>query len=204
MTRRPSRPGGGGQVVALHKPWGYLSQFTRDDSDNKPLAELGLPKDVFPVGRLDADSEGLLILSGDRQVSARLLSERERHPREYWVQVERVPDDDAIDRLQRPLKIKGHRTLPCRAWRLDDPGLPERDPPVRFRKTVPTAWIALELVEGKNRQVRRMTAAVGHPTLRLFRARVGGLSIGDLTRGAWRILDDDDLTALLSRPTTAA
>jgi 23S rRNA pseudouridine2457 synthase len=198
------RPPSTGEVIALHKPWGYLSQFTPDGSAHRPLAELGLPKGVFPVGRLDADSEGLLILSGDREVAARLLSDKERHPREYWVQVERVPDDEALGRLQRPLDIKGHRTLPCRAWRLDDPGLAERDPPVRFRKTVPTAWIAIELFEGKNRQVRRMTAAVGHPTLRLFRARVGGYAIGDLGRGEWRALDAHDITTLLAQPTRAA
>jgi 23S rRNA pseudouridine2457 synthase len=185
-------------VIALHKPYGVLSQFTPDGSPNRPLRELSLPDDVWPVGRLDADSEGLLILSARRELVAALLEPRRKHPREYWVQVEREPDEEALERLRRGVEIKGHHTLPCVARRMEEPELPPRDPPIRFRKTVPTAWLSLELVEGKNRQVRRMTAAVGYPTLRLFRWRIGGFVLGDIAPGQWRELDEDEIASLLS------
>lgn len=185
-------------VLALHKPYGYLSQFTPDGSPNRPLSELGLPADVWPVGRLDADSEGLLLLASSPELSASLLDPRRGHPREYWVQVERVPDDGALRALEAGVVIQGRKTRPCRAWRIEEPPLPPRDPPVRFRKSVPTAWIALELVEGRNRQVRRMTAAVGHPTLRLVRARIGGLWLADLAPGTWRPLAPNEVDLVLS------
>ncbi len=185
-------------VILLHKPYGYLSQFTPDGSANRPLAELGLPPRVYAVGRLDADSEGMLILSSQKGFASALLDPEKGHPREYWAQVEREPDDEALRTLQRGVVIQGYRTRPCRAWRIDEPALPARVPPIRFRKTVPTAWIALELVEGKNRQVRRMTAAVGYPTLRLIRVRVGHLTLGDLAPGQWRELRDDEVRALFA------
>jgi 23S rRNA pseudouridine2457 synthase len=175
-------------ILAFHKPYGVLSQFTPDGSPNDTLASFGFPPDVYAVGRLDADSEGLLILADDRRFANALLDPARGHRREYWVQVEREPDDDALAKLEAGVDIKGGRTRPCRARRIDEPALPPRDPPIRFRKTVPTAWIALELVEGRNRQVRRMTAAVGHPTLRLVRARIGAVELGALARGTWREL----------------
>ena len=176
-------------LIAFHKPYGVLSQFTSDGSKNRPLAEFGFPKNVYPIGRLDADSEGLLLLSDEPAWNARLLEPRHAHEREYWVQVERIPDTEDLEQLAAGVLIQGRRTLPCRAWRPEpQPDVPPRDPPIRFRKSVPDCWIVLELVEGKNRQVRRMTAAIGHPTLRLMRVRIGRLTLGDLPSGEWKIL----------------
>jgi 23S rRNA pseudouridine2457 synthase len=176
-------------LIAFHKPYGVLSQFTPDGSPNRPLAEFGFPKNVYPIGRLDADSEGLLLLSDEPRWNARLLEPRNAHEREYWAQVERIPSMAALESLSRGLVIQDRKTLPCRAWLLDpQPQIPPRDPPIRFRKSVPDCWIGLELIEGKNRQVRRMTAAIGHPTLRLLRVRIGRLQLNDLPAGQWRIL----------------
>jgi 23S rRNA pseudouridine2457 synthase len=180
-------------LIAFHKPWGVLSQFTPDGSQNRPLAEFSFPPRVYPIGRLDADSEGLLLLSDEPEWNERLLHPRRGHARIYWAQVERVPTAEALQKLERGLVINGHRTLPCRARFLDpQPAVPPRDPPIRFRKSVPDCWIALELVEGKNRQVRRMTAAIGHPTLRLLRVQIGGLKLGDLPSGKWRELGSNE------------
>jgi 23S rRNA pseudouridine2457 synthase len=176
-------------VIAFHKPYGVLSRFTPDGSPNRTLAEFGFPKSVYPIGRLDADSEGLLLLSDEARLNERLLHPRHAHEREYWVQVERVPTPDALLKLAQGLVIQERRTLPCRAWILEpQPGIPPRDPPIRFRKTVPVCWIGLELAEGKNRQVRRMTASIGHPTLRLIRVRIGTLELRSLPSGTWREL----------------
>jgi 23S rRNA pseudouridine2457 synthase len=176
-------------LIAFHKPYGVVSQFTTDGSTHRTLGEFGFPAGVYPIGRLDADSEGLLLLSDEAEWNERLLHPRRGHRRVYWVQVERVPTAAALHQLQRGLIIQGHKTLPCRAWLLEpQPSVPPRDPPIRFRKSVPDCWIGLELVEGKNRQVRRMTAAVGHPTLRLLRVRIGGFHLEGLTPGNWRVL----------------
>jgi 23S rRNA pseudouridine2457 synthase len=180
-------------LIAFHKPYGVISQFTPDGSPNRTLAEFGFPPRVYPIGRLDADSEGLLLLSDEAALNARLLHPRQRHPRVYWTQVERVPTEEALCQLARGVVIQGHKTLPCQARLLDPPPeMPPRDPPIRFRKNVPTAWIALELVEGKNRQVRRTTAAVGHPTLRLVRVQIGKLKLGELAAGHWCALNARD------------
>lgn len=170
-------------LIAFYKPFGVLSQFTTDGSPNRTLQEFGFPPNVYPIGRLDADSEGLLLLSDEADLNQRLLHPTRGHPREYWAQVEGTPTDEALERLMRGgLPIQDYRTKPCAARMLHGQGaerrvgqLPERVPPIRFRKSIPTAWISLELTEGKNRQVRRMTAAVGLPTLRLVRVRIGGL-----------------------------
>lgn len=176
-------------LLAFHKPYGVLSQFTPDGSPNRPLAEFGFPKGVYPIGRLDADSEGLLLLSDEPGLNTRLLHPRQGHARIYWAQVERVPTPGALAQLARGVVVQDRKTLPCRAWMLDpQPAVPPRDPPIRFRKNVPDCWIGLELVEGKNRQVRRMTAAVGHPTLRLLRVQIGAFQLGDLPAGQWREL----------------
>lgn len=176
-------------LIAFHKPYGVISQFTPDGSPNRTLAGFGFPEHVYPIGRLDADSEGLLLLSDEPALNARLLPPRQAHPREYWAQVERLPTAKALRQLEKGVAIGGQKTRSCRAWRLDpQPEIAPRDPPIRFRKTVPTCWLALELVEGKNRQVRRMTAAVGHPTLRLIRVRIGRFELGDLPRGRWKLL----------------
>ncbi len=177
-------------LIAFNKPFGVLSQFTTDGSSNRTLAEFSFPKNVYPVGRLDADSEGLLLLSDEPGLNTQLLDPKRRHPRTYWAQVERVPLPSAIAQLQRGPTIQGRKSEPCRARLISpDPEPPPRDPPIRFRKNVPTAWLELELIEGKNRQVRRMTAAIGHPTLRLIRVQIGNLAITDLQAGKWRELN---------------
>ena len=176
-------------LIAFHKPYGVLSQFTGDGSPNRALAEFGFPKNVYAIGRLDADSEGLLLLSDEAKWNEKLLHPRHAHEREYWAQVEKIPTREALDKLQNGLVIQGHKTLPCRAWLLKpQPAFPPRTPPIRFRKSVPDCWIGLELVEGKNRQVRRMTAAIGHPTLRLVRVRIGNFWLGELPPGKWQTL----------------
>ncbi|HSU56185.1 MAG TPA: pseudouridine synthase [Candidatus Dormibacteraeota bacterium] len=180
-------------LLAFHKPYGVLSQFTPDGSPNRTLAEFRFPKNVYPIGRLDADSEGLLLLSNEPELNDRLLHPRHAHEREYWVQIERIPTPEALASLARGAVVQGRKTLPSRARILDpQPELPPRIPPIRFRKTVPACWLALELIEGKNRQVRRMTAAVGHPTLRLIRVRIGGFKLGTLAPGTWRELNEKE------------
>jgi 23S rRNA pseudouridine2457 synthase len=188
-----------GVLIAFHKPYGVLSQFTGDGSPNRPLAEFGFPPKVYPIGRLDADSEGLLLLSDEARWNERLLHPRHAHEREYWAQVERVPGPEALKQLGRGVLIQGRKTLPCRAWLLSpQPEMAPRQPPIRFRKSVPDCWIGLELAEGKNRQVRRMTAAIGHPTLRLVRVRIGNFWLGTLPAGEWRILSGDEANQVMS------
>jgi len=186
-------------LLAFHKPYGVLSQFTSDGSSNRTLAEFGFPKRVYPIGRLDADSEGLLLLSDEADLNARLLHPRHAHEREYWVQVERFPAIEALRRLEQGISVQGRKALPCRARILEpQPEMPPREPPIRFRKTVPTCWLAMNLVEGKNRQVRRMTAAIGHPTLRLIRVRIGRFDLGELRAGEWRELSQQERKLVLS------
>jgi 23S rRNA pseudouridine2457 synthase len=210
-------------LLAFHKPYGVVSQFTGDGSANRTLAEFAFPKNVYPIGRLDADSEGLLLLSDEPEWNERLLHPRHAHEREYWAQVERIPTREALDKLQRGVLIQGRKTLACRVWILEPqpqvgravpcapppdrdhenrrhgahgatrPTVPPRHPPIRFRKNVPDCWIGLELIEGKNRQVRRMTAAIGHPTLRLIRVRIGSLWLDDLAPGQWRVLQPEGI-----------
>lgn len=178
-----------------------LSQFTPEPGSRwRTLADFGLPKNVYALGRLDADSEGLLLLSDEPGLNSRLLDPKNAHRREYWAQVERIPTEETLTRLARGgIVIDAYRTLPCRARLLDPaPALPPRDPPIRVRLSVPDAWLSLELIEGKNRQVRRMTAAVGHPTLRLVRARIGGFTLGDLAPGHWRELTAPERATVLA------
>ncbi len=188
----PAGPVSEAVLIAFHKPYGVLTQFTPEaGSAHRTLAAFGFPPGVYPLGRLDADSEGLLLLGDEPVLNARLLHPTQGHARRYWVQVEHIPTPDTLHTLERGVVIQGRRTLPCRAWRPDPPpDPPPRDPPIRHRKNIPDGWIALELTEGKNRQVRRMTAAVGHPTLRLIRVRIGDYELGRLPVGEWRVLDD--------------
>jgi 23S rRNA pseudouridine2457 synthase len=200
-------------IIAFNKPYGVLSQFTEDGSKNRPLAEFGFPKNVWPIGRLDADSEGLLLLSDEPEWNAKLLQPRHAHEREYWAQVERIPSADSLKQLERGVVIEGRKTLPCRAWMLEPQpelgasrcdertaqrAIPARTPPIRFRKSVPDCWIGLELIEGKNRQVRKMTAAIGHPTLRLMRVRVGNFWLGKLEVEKWRELSEAERKKVLT------
>jgi 23S rRNA pseudouridine2457 synthase len=201
-------PGGGGRkgvsprrqmLIAFHKPYGVVSQFSRGGSNHRTLADFGFPPRVYSLGRLDADSEGLLLLTDEPEWNERLLHPRHAHAREYWAQVEGNPSPAALQQLEHGVVVNGRQTLPCRAWQImPPPTLPPREPPIRFRKTVPDCWIGLELVEGKNRQVRRMTAAVGHPTLRLVRVRIGRLRLPDLglAPGQWRELTGQEKAAL--------
>jgi 23S rRNA pseudouridine2457 synthase len=189
-------------LIAFNKPYGVLSQFTDDGSANRTLAQFGFPPGVYPIGRLDADSEGLLLLSDEPALNALLLRPRRAHNRLYWAQVEGAPRTEDLLKLSRGVVVQGRKTLPCRVTLLDpQPIVPPRDPPIRFRKTVPDTWIALELIEGKNRQVRRMTAAVGFPTLRLLRVRIGNFELGDLPPSQWKELGpvERDLALSASR-----
>ena len=180
-------------LLAFNKPFGVLARFTSDGSPNRTLAEFGFPKRVYPIGRLDVDSEGLLLLSDEAALNQKLLNPRYQHGREYWVQVERIPTPEELVKLAKGVLLQGRQSLPAKAWILHpQPVIGPRDPPIRFRKTVPTCWLGLELVEGKNRQVRRMTAAIGHPTLRLIRVRIGRFELGALLSGSWRELGQGD------------
>ena len=186
-------------LIAFYKPFNVLSQFTPDGSPNRPLADFGFPKNVYPIGRLDADSEGLLLLSDEAALNQRLLHPRNAHEREYWAQVERIPTVEALRTLAAGVVIRGRATLGCRAWLLDpQPVVAARVPPIRMRKTVADCWVGLELVEGKNRQVRRMTAAIGHPTLRLLRVRIGRFLLGDLAPGIWKELTEAERRLVLA------
>lgn len=178
-------------LIAFHKPFGVISQFTPDGSRHRSLADFGFPAAVYPLGRLDAESEGLLLLSDEKDLNERLLHPDHGHRRTYWAQVEWVPSRESLDKMECGLVIGAHLALPCKAWVLEpQPEIPPRDPPIRFRKNVPDAWIAVELIEGKNRQVRRMTAAIGHPTLRLIRVKIGEYRLGELEAGEWVEVDD--------------
>lgn len=188
-------------LIAFNKPYGVLSQFTPEHPRQRTLAEFGFPKNVYPIGRLDADSEGLLLLSNEAELNQRLLHPRQGHQREYWAQVEHVPDRSALQKLAQGVELQGRKTLPCRAWILKpQPTVPPRDPPIRFRKAIPTCWIGLELIEGKNRQVRRMTAAIGHPTLRLIRVRIGKFRLTELAPGKWHIATAEERRLILAQP----
>ena len=187
-------------LLALHKPYGVLSQFTPEPGSRwRTLADFKLPPQVYALGRLDADSEGLLLLSDEPGLNSRLLDPDAAHRREYWAQVERIPTAAALVQLARGVKLSDYTTRPCVVRRLDPaPEVPPRDPPIRSRKNVTDCWLSLELIEGKNRQVRRMTAAIGHPTLRLRRVRIGRFELGGLAPGEWRELSAAERTAVFA------
>src|SRR6185295_9626130 len=174
-----------------------MSQFSKEEgSEKRTLAEFGLPKNVYPIGRLDYDSEGLLLLSDDGRINTLLLEPKRAYSRTYLVQVERIPDAEALEKLASGVIIEGRKTLPATVSLLEqEPNLPEREVPIRFRKNVPTAWLQLTLIEGRNRQVRKMTAAVGYPTLRLLRISIGKLSLDKLglAPGEWKLLNGSEL-----------
>ncbi|RUR79746.1 pseudouridine synthase [Chlorogloeopsis fritschii PCC 9212] len=177
------------RYILFYKPYGVLSQFTQDTPTRRTLKDYIQVPDVYPVGRLDWDSEGLLLLTNHGQLQHRLCDPRFGHERTYLVQVERIPDQAALKQLEAGVLIKDYRTRPAKVRLLsEEPSLSDRDPPIRFRKTVPTAWLEMKLTEGKNRQVRRMTAVVGFPTLRLVRVAIAHLQIDGLQPGQWRDL----------------
>ncbi len=174
------------RLILFNKPWGVLSQFTDEGSGHPTLADYIDVPGVYPAGRLDRDSEGLLLLTDDGRLQARIADPKHKVAKTYWAQVEGEPDDTALAALRTGVRLKDGMTRPALAERIDPPDIWPRDPPVRFRKTVPDRWIALTIQEGRNRQVRRMTAAVGHPTLRLVRWRVGDWTLDDIAPGTWR------------------
>ena len=192
------------QFVLFYKPYNVLSQFGQGStppahgSPRLTLKDFVPVAHVYPVGRLDRDSEGLMLLTNHGQVQHRLSDPRFAHPRTYWVQVEHDPAPSALAQLRQGVTIKGYRTRPCQVELLAAaPPLPPRDPPIRDRQSIPTAWLEMTLEEGKNRQVRRMTAAVGHPTLRLVRVAIAHLSLGSLQPGEWRFATAAEQQALL-------
>ncbi|HJR73752.1 MAG TPA: pseudouridine synthase [Luteimonas sp.] len=175
-------------LIAFNKPYGVLCQFTdRSATPRRTLAEFGLPADVYPAGRLDFDSEGLLLLTDDGALAHRLTDPRHKQSKTYWVQVEGAPQPEQLQALRDGVALNDGPTAPAQARLLEPaPALWPRDPPVRMRKTVPDAWLELSIAEGRNRQVRRMTAAVGLPTLRLVRVAIAGHRLEGLEPGAWR------------------
>ena len=174
-------------LIAFNKPYGVLCQFTDRSTPPRPtLAGFGLPPGVYAAGRLDHDSEGLLLLTDDGALAHRLTDPRHKQPKTYWVQVEGEPDEAQLAALRSGVQLRDGPTRPAQVERIDPPALWPRDPPVRFRKTVPDAWLQLEIGEGRNRQVRRMTAAVGLPTLRLVRVAIGGHRLDGVLPGQWR------------------
>lgn len=187
----------------LYKPYDVLSQFTKEVPSHRTLADLyDFPPEVYAVGRLDKDSEGLLLLTDDKALNHRLLDPKHQHARTYWVQVENIPTEAALQALRTGVDIKVNKkmyhTLAAQINLLDHPpALPERDPPVRFRAKIPTAWLEITLTEGKNRQVRRMCAKVGYPVLRLVRSSIEQLSLGNLNVGEVQAFSREEMYRLL-------
>jgi 23S rRNA pseudouridine2457 synthase len=197
------KPAPGRHYIALFKPYRMLSQFSQTEDESKEtLALCDLPEDVYPVGRLDFDSEGLLLLTDDSRLNSFLLDPAHAHERTYWAQVENIPTIKQLQELSRGVIIENKKTLPAHAELLDfEPVLPERDPPIRFRKNIPTAWLSLTLIEGRNRQVRKMTAAINCPTLRLLRQSIGRLDLFELglEPGQWCDLSAEELSRLFEK-----
>lgn len=194
------------RYVLFNKPFNVLSQFTPGAAGNSgsprtTLADFIPVREVYPVGRLDYDSEGLMLLTNNGALQHQLTDPRYEHPRTYWVQVEGHATPEIALELSGGVLIEGRRTRPCDAHVMSEPSLPPREPPIRIRQSIPTSWLQITLTEGRNRQVRRMTAAVGIPTLRLVRVAIGNLTLGDLSPGAWRDLREDELNALRNQTT---
>lgn len=196
LDGRPIPPLPWCRYVAIYKPYNVMSCFT-DEEGHATLADyLDMPE-IYAAGRLDYDSEGLLLLTSDNWLLHRLTDPRFEHPKTYLVQVEGVPDEAALAQLRAGVLVKGERTRPAEAELLaDEPQVPPRTPPIRYRASIPTAWLRVVLREGRKRQLRHMTAAVGYPTLRLIRAQIGPIALGDLQPGQWRELAADELAAL--------
>ena len=181
-STKPSEPT---RIVLFNKPFNTLTQFTGEPGDST-LGDFIPIKNVYPAGRLDKDSEGLLVLTNDGILQARLTQPRSKSPKVYWVQVEGIPNNSALNQLREGIELKDGKTLPAEVQLLEEPEIWPRHPPIRARATIPTTWLAITLIEGKNRQVRRMTAAIGHPTLRLIRYKIADWTFGDLKPGEWK------------------
>lgn len=176
-------------LIAFNKPFGVLTQFSGEGRTLKDFIDV---PNVYPAGRLDKDSEGLLLLTDDGALQARISSPKFKLPKTYYVLVERIPDERALERLRRGIELNDGMTKPAKVRRVDGPAwLWERDPPVRYRKNVPDCWLELVITEGRNRQVRRMTAAVGHPTLRLVRYAIGKWTLNRLAPGKWKKVNSE-------------
>lgn len=174
------------KLIAFNKPFGVLTQFSGEGRTLKDYIDV---PGVYPAGRLDKDSEGLLLLTDDGALQARISSPKFKLPKTYWVLVEREPSAEALEQLRQGVELKDGMTKPAEVKRIDEPaGLWERDPPVRYRKNVKDVWLEMTIREGRNRQVRRMTAVIGHPTLRLIRCRIGEWTIDGIEPGKWRVL----------------
>lgn len=186
------------QTIAFNKPYGVLPCFTNPDG-RPTLADYVAIPGVYAAGRLDLDSEGLLLLTSDGTLAHHITDPQHKLPKVYLVQVERIPKENALEQLRKGVVLNGKKTRPADICLLpDDPQLPDRPVPIRVRKSVPTAWMQITLREGLNRQVRRMTAAVGHPTLRLIRVAIGPIEIGDLQPGHWRKLTNKEIEEIYS------
>lgn len=184
-------------TIKFWKPYLVLTQFTDDEDGRETLADYINLKEVYAAGRLDYDSEGLMILTDDGKLNHMLTHPKHGHPRTYWAQVENIPDETALDNIrQGGLEIKNYRTKPAMVQRIDEPELPDRNPPIRYRANIPDCWLELTLTEGKKRQVRRMTAAIGHPTLRLVRATIGPITLEGLQEGQWQELTSAEMKSL--------
>ncbi len=185
LSNRQSRPQEPTKIILFNKPFNTLTQFTGEPNDST-LADFIPVKNVYAAGRLDKDSEGLLVLTNNGILQARLTQPDAKSPKTYWVQIEGIPSEEALEKLRQGVELKDGWTRPALVELMEDPKLWERNPPIRERQNIPTSWIALTIEEGKNRQVRRMTAAIGHPTLRLIRYRIGQWTLDDLQPGEWK------------------
>ena len=181
------------RYILFHKPYGVLSQFTSIEG-SRSLSEFHLPKNVYPTGRLDKDSEGLLLLTDDGPLIERLLNPKNEKQKTYWALVERIPSPEALSKMRNGLKIEDYISRPCEVKILEPaPLISPRLPPVRIRKSIQDVWLEIKIVEGKNRQIRKMTAAIGHPTLRLIRTGIANLELGTLAPGEWREISRSDI-----------
>ncbi len=180
------------KYIAFYKPYGVLSQFTGDEGE-KTLRDFGFPSDVYASGRLDKDSEGLLVLTNDGVFIQKISNPNANKEKTYYVQVENIPSENSLNLLRKGLQIKNYVSRPCLASLISPPPIEDRIPPIRFRRNIPTSWLEIRIREGKNRQVRRMTAKIGHPTLRLIRVGIGKLRLSNLLPGEWVYINREEI-----------